>query len=594
MITPNKFARAIRFSATLVRLCFGLVALFSGLALAVIVVNLLAVKGVSAGVIPDLPGGGSTHIMSSVDPPCGTLDGVIIDSMEDTGNWEIGMGNGAIAATLTVVSGYNGQAIRLDYNLGITTGAYVQLKLVPTSTIDLSSGDHLRFFHQGTTTNTLEVGLVSDVGGNYFGSEWREATHVPWWTYATWDFQDFRKDDTEPFPDFSKVKEIFISVTKKDDGVGGIGSFTVDELQYLKVATRTVPSDFELVTVASTVTQQAATWTGDRQHSTSWLLQSWLEEYQQQMNDPAWLYDQALGLIVLSETDLPRANQLFTAMDNLQNLDGSWYVGYHYSATLTTTTWITTTKPVGANAWMVYALMSYYLRSGNPMAYQDALEGAAWLASLQRPDGSLPGEVGASPDNGAPTEANLDAWWAFQATGYLAQADELQTYLLQDVWDPLMKRFKSSGSMYPARDQYRIFLDNQTWGAAFLQAVDQDSYARDALSYARWTLATTSSNGSICGFDGAGPFSVWNEGTMQYISAHGENSQYYWEQMVGQQALDGGLPGSSDSFDGYTVWLTPWHGIAPTAWLYFAGTGGPFHITHRAFLPLITTSGANP
>ena len=166
-------------------------------------------------------------------------------------------------------------------------------------------------------------------------------------------------------------------------------------------------------------------------------------------------------------------------------------------------------KPIGASAWAVYALARYAVTSGSVMAYTDAREGAGWLAGLQRADGSLPGELVNPPDNGAPTEANLDAWWAFQATGYTAQANKLRGFLLSEVWDTSMGRFKSSGNTYPSR--YQIYLDNQTWGAAFLHAVGRDQDARRALSYAHWTLATTSSDGYICGFDGAGPFSVWNE-----------------------------------------------------------------------------------
>jgi hypothetical protein len=275
----------------------------------------------------------------------------------------------------------------------------------------------------------------------------------------------------------------------------------------------------------------------------------------------------------LSETDLPRAKKLARKLHELQNTDGYWYAGYNSS---TAQPIDITKKPVGANAWIIYALTRYYLKSGNQPAYQDALEGAAWLAGLQRPDGSLPGEFKDPPDNSAPTEANLDAWWAFHITKYKTQARHLRKFLLGQVWDSAMGRFKSSGTTYPPRDRYGIFLDNQTWGAAFLHAIHRDSDAWRALSYARWTLATRSSNGSNCGFDGAGPFSAWNEGTLQYVAVHGKRSQYYWRQMVSQQASNGGLPGSPDEFQGYIVWLTRMHGVAPTSWLYFAGTGGPF------------------
>ena len=469
------------------------------------------------------------------------------------------LGGMALAVVLLPIHAFNWVQLRRDFD----------------PPLDLSAGDHLRFFRQGTMTNTLEVGLViSDT--NYIARPWNKATHVPWWTYGTWDFRDFCMDG-QLYLDFGQVQAIFISVTKSDkDDLGGLGSFTVDELQYLDIASRDVPSSFECVTAAPTVTQQAAAWVAD-QWEDAGLLKSWHEE----PADFAWLYDQALGLIVLSETDPDRAEQLATTLHNLQNDDGSWYAGYHYSTTLpiTRTDRVTTDTPVGANAWTVYSLVYYFLRSGDTIAYQDALEGATWLSDLQQPDGSLPALPGQTT---APTEPNLDAWWAFQAVGYQTQAITLQNFLMNKVWDSDVGRFKASP------DSYEIFLDNQTWGAAFLRAVGRKEDARKALSYARWTLAATSSDGRICGFDGAGPFSVWNEGTLQYIAAQGENSRYYWNQMVSQQASDGGMPGSPDSFRGYIVWLTRWHGIAPTSWLYLAGTCGPFpHPICRVYLPAI-------
>ncbi|MBZ0292534.1 MAG: terpene cyclase/mutase family protein [Anaerolineae bacterium] len=490
--------------------------------------------------------------------PCGTLDGTIVDSMETTGDWSVISGGGAISGSLSSVSGYNGQALQLNYDLGTNPGAWVQVRRDFNPPLDWSAGDHLRFLHMGTAANTVEIGLVSAAGENFFGSSWNEASHVPWWTYATWDFKDFLHSG-QPFPDFSQVKAIFISVTKTADAVGGSGSFTIDELQIDDLASRTVPSSFASVTVEPTVLGRAASWIGNQQQSGG-LLKSWYEE----SLDYAWLYDQALGLIVLSETDSAKANQLANKLHSLQNGDGSWYYGYHYL----TNSPIDTKKDIGPIAWTIYALMHYYFQ--NPAgvqaaaAYQDARQGAAWLASQQNGDGSLSNI----------TEWNMDSWWAFQITGYQQQADRLKDYLLNRVWDNEIGRFKSSDSTY------QIFLDNQTWGAPFLRAIGRPADARRALSYAHSTLTTSNSSGTICGFDGAGPFSVWNEGSAQYIDQGGENSQYYWDQLVSQQVagglLDGSMPNSPDSFLGYIVWLSPWHGIAPTAWLYFAGTDGPF------------------
>lgn len=165
--------------------------------------------------------------------------------------------------------------------------------------------------------------------------------------------------------------------------------------------------------------------------------------------------------------------------------------------------------------------------------------------------------------------------------GHHEHAARLRDYLLTHVWDDHMGRFKSSASTN------QIFVDNQTWGAAFLKAQGREADARRALSYAHWMLPVQSNTGQLCGFDGAGPFSVWNEGTLQYVADRGENSQTYFDQVASQQASDGGLPNSPDDFLGYIVWLSRWHGIAPTAWLYFAGTRGPFQTIQRMFLPIV-------
>ena len=539
-------------------------------ALLIFVVSVSAARETSADASNPVPDGGRQATAMAVDPPCGMPDGISIDHMESAGGWHFSSSDLTVTVTPTIVSGLNGQALQLDYNLGTAKGAWVQMRRDYSSGLDISGGDHLRFYYRGTITNTLEVGLTSGEPQNYFASSWNSVTQVPWWTYATWDYRDFLLGDHQPFPDFSDVRAIYISVANKDGDVGGVGSLIIDELQYVSVAARTVPSDFEPVTVPPTVTQKAADWIAARQQP-SGLLKSWQEEYQ----DYAWLYDQALGLIVLSETDLSKAGKLTDTLHTRQNADGSWYNGYHF----TTLEPADLGKPVGANAWMVYALMRYYWRSGNQTALQDALEGAGWLAALQRPDGSLPGEVSGT---GAGTEPNLSAWWAFRAAGYSAQADRLKTYLTEQAWDGSTGRFNSSGANYPPRGRYEILLDNQTWGAAFLHAIGRDEDARRALSYARWTLLVDPPRRDMCGFGGSGPLSVWNEGTLQYVAAHGENSQYNVDQMIAQQAADGGLPGSPDDFAGfagYKEWLTRMHGVVPTAWLYFAGTGGPFSPT---------------
>jgi hypothetical protein len=51
---------------------------------------------------------------------------------------------------------------------------------------------------------------------------------------------------------------------------------------------------------------------------------------------------------------------------------------------------------------------------------------------------------------------------------------------------------------------------------------------------------------------------------------------------IAQQRKDNAMPGSPDNFEGGGFWNTKWHGIAPTAWLYFASSGGPFNASITA------------
>ena len=167
------------------------------------------------------------------------------------------------------------------------------------------------------------------------------------------------------------------------------------------------------------------------------LLKSWDEDASY-----AWLYDQALALLVLTKTRVSQARKLAETLQSLQNPDGSWYAGYDH---LNNEPIDDPTRPVGAIAWLVYALSQYAFRCCSSSAFQTAKRGAAWLAILQRQDGSLPALPG---ETTAPTEPNLDAWWAFRVTGYHEEADALQNYLLNEVWDSVIKRFKSSGNEY--------------------------------------------------------------------------------------------------------------------------------------------------
>jgi len=273
-------------------------------------------------------------------PPAGT----IIDSMESIGGWRELMGSGAVSSSLITVDGYNNKAIELSYDLGSSKGVWAQIRCDFNPPIDMSHGDHIRFYYKGTAKNTLEIGLVSGDDQNYFAGSWQSVTHMPKFTYATWDLKDFRKDD-QPFPDFSQVKAVFISVANKDfNDTGGEGSLVIDELQYLDIGSRTIYEQKDTIISDTSVTNKAAGFIQAQQQPDS-LLKSWKEEEA----DFAWLYDQGIGLIVLSETNKTSAEKLAYKLIHLQNSDGSWYEGYNYVNEIP----LSQLKPLGAIAWTI-------------------------------------------------------------------------------------------------------------------------------------------------------------------------------------------------------------------------------------------------
>jgi len=491
------------------------------------------------------------HFPACNNAPCETL----IDSMGSAAGWQVLMGGGAISASFSVVNGYQGQALQLNYDLGNTEGAWVQLRRDFNPELNLSGGDHLRLFYTGTKKNTMQMGMITANHDIYFSSKYHASTHAPWWTYATWDYRAFQKDG-QSITDGSHIEAVFISVVNSEDNSeGGAGSITLDELQYLNMAQREVPFNLETPSVSSLSLNKAASWIASQQKATGLV-----KSYQEEPADFAWLYDQALALLVFTQTNLPRAANLFNRIHALQNQDGSWYAGYD-TVTLIP---LALSKPIGANAWMIYAISRYAYVSGNKKAFDDALQGANWLSLLQRPNGSMPAFQG---DQGSPAEPNLNAWWAFRATGFhTTQANRLRDFILGTFWDASLRRFISDPNVY------KIFLDNQLLGAAFLKANGRLQDMRHVLSYVEWTLGTVSTDGLTAGFDGAGPFSVWAEGTLQYVGMHGKGSQFYWNEMVGLQASSGGLLHSPDNVEAYITWHKDWHSVSASAWFYLVGS----------------------
>lgn len=506
---------------------------------------------------------------------------MVIDAMESIGYWTSPT-DGVATASLSVTTGYVGNGLLMNYNLGSNKTAWVQFKLEPPAPMDFTSGDHIRFHYKSVSgsPNSIEIGIQDTLGNNYFVGGRTTSSAVTWWTYVTLDLKNFEYNGAH-FPDFSKVKALFVSVVNASGGdQGGSGAILMDELELLNLASRPIPTAFEMIIPNGAATQKAVQWVAQRQQPTG-LLKSWQEE----AATNAYLYDQALGIRLLTDTNSTLARTLVDRIIQLQNPGGYWYDDYDYTNLAAVPT---TNTPIGSNAWMVFALAYHGAQTGYPAATNAAIKGANWLATLQRSDGGVT-QLSLTPQD-PPTEGDLDVWWAFHVTGLTTQADKLRDFMLGSVWDDSMGRFKSSDVSYD------IFLDNQTWGAPFLAANCRSADALRSLSYAVSTLSVTSPVGTTYGFDGAGPFAPWFEGTGQYVAAGGQNCQNYYDQISSQQAPDGGIPNSTIDFTGYIVWLSTMHGIAPTCWFYFASIGGPFNMPNCSTpAPVPTTNlGLSP
>ncbi len=145
---------------------------------------------------------------------------------------------------------------------------------------------------------------------------------------------------------------------------------------------------------------------------------------------------------------------------------------------------------------------------------------------------------------------------------------------MTNYWDENMGRFKD------AKNSWSPVLDIQTLGAFMLKSTGDDEKALRSLSYAREVFPFSCQEGQVFGLgDMAGPWSISNEITGQYISAGGNESNKHLNGLIMQQRKDGAMPGSPHDFKGDRSWATTMHGVSPTAWLYFASSTGPFNVT---------------
>ncbi|HEY3475524.1 MAG TPA: S-layer homology domain-containing protein [Anaerolineales bacterium] len=465
-------------------------------------------------------------------------------------------------AAVLPAQGYTGTALELNYDLGSANGNWAQVRCDFNPPLSLSAYDNLRFEWRGdpNSANSLQVGLI-DSAGHIYARGYHHAMQRGWWgqTIVPFQFLEAWTPGTHFNP--GQVSALFISVVKDPvDDSGGSGRIAIDNLGAFRIVDPAMTDTPEMRSSNRTAAQAAASWIASQQTSTG-LVRSWQEE----AGCVAHIYDQALALIVfVNEGMWSQANGLVSGLVNAQNADGSWPKSRNCNSLAV----VHSNKWEGDIAWAIYALSRYRAMGGtHPHAASAQQKGANWLATrVSATDGCLVIDH---------TEATIDAWWAFHSEGvsYSDEAQKIRNCLLTYYWDNQLGRFKGG------RDWWQPYLDNQTWGAEFLKASSETEKARRALNYARQVLQVPAQGGQLSGFDGqAGPWSVWNEGSAQYVAAGGEGSGELLAEVLAQQEVNGAMRGSPDEFNGGGVWTTRWHGVAPTAWLYNALCGGPFRL----------------
>lgn len=485
--------------------------------------------------------------------------------------------NQSTSGTVQPIPGYTNIALQLAYDLGSSPGNWAQIRCDFDPPLDLSAYDHLRFDWLGdpNAANSLEISLVNPAGSqeHIFGRGYGHVTHRSWWGQMVIPFSFLHPWTPSTLFDPGAVSAIFFSTVISDpEDMGGTGHFAIDNLNAYNVQNRPVPDDFATGFSQPLAAQAAAAWLAQQQQPGG-LLKSWAEE----PSCYAYVYDQALALLVFAHAHMwNEADALVQALAAIQNSDGSW-LQRHDCTTNTPTP--DAPKWEGDIAWAIYALSQYLTLGGtHPQAEATRDDAAAWLTTrLDNNTGCLVLDH---------TEATLDAWWALQAAGgeYIAAANGLRDCLLHTYWDDTMGRFKGGANWY------QPYLDNQTWGAAFLKAIGEENKAHRALSYAYQVFRLPAQGAQLIGLDGqAGPWSVWNEGMGQYVAVGGPESAELLAELLVQQHPNGAMPGSPDDFAGGGVWTSRWQGVSAAAWFYFALNQEPFHPSSYQLLPLLTT-----
>jgi len=382
--------------------------------------------------------------------------GTVIIDCEDLDNWSFESDTGS-KRNLELVSGFIGNAVQLDWDMG--TDGWVQGKYTFTKPINLSNYDIFGVsFHGSDSMPNCVCLMFADTYDVFYGYNFNECNGIDRWMKNIaiprklfYKFWGGNIADVEI--DWSNINRFFFVV--KDLGEES-GQLTIDHLQADHVQQWNRQDKYYNITGDPKAARKAVDYILSQQKDTGLFL-SWKEE----PSPKAWLYDQALVLLVLTRegtwlngnpinNEALKADKLVNFISDQQMEDGHWPRGWNPETGVR----INDSEWVGDQAWMTFALQKYRLKSGNDSVEPIINDAAEWLKK------KINMSTGKVVDS---TEGNVDVWWAMTATGNIEEAERIEEYLLS-IWDHDLK-YWPRGSNDPF-----VAIDCQTWLSHFARS----------------------------------------------------------------------------------------------------------------------------
>lgn len=266
----------------------------------------------------------------------------------------------------------------------------------------------------------------------------------------------------------------------------------------------------------------------------------------------SYTYTNALTLIMLvlrgEPKDIDLASRIVQSMRNLQDEDGAWADAFHIQ-TGQITAW---NRATGPNSWMVLALLHYYKKTKDPLAWEMAQKATDWLLTHQDSNrnhftyGAIKLGDAFPYSEVRNTEANANCLAAFYAMSVLAEKPldriryrQAARMIAQFLTEKLWREDHFAVAILNAKGDFSTFpelLDSQTWTLLSLDATEKlhNISASKYASALNWLLKHKTRVNNVEGFskvtfsydprldtdgDGSVDNSIWVEGVCGAVLA---------------------------------------------------------------------------